>query len=251
MKTSLLLASIMWAVASLTTVSAGEAIERLRKAESSYNAGDYAGAIQLYEGVLSEGYSSSSVLFNLGNAWFRQGDIGRAVLSYRRAWHVSPRDAEVNANLRFALQQAGVPSNEPGVAETVAIQLNRTEWTRIAIVAYWTAAGLLALSWFVSRGKLPLRRAAVVTAGVAVVALAGTLYWHRYQSHPEAVITEPSVQALFAPLERAKAHFPLPVGSIARVLEHSGDWVRVEAAGRSGWVPRRSCELVLPRGSES
>ena len=67
-----------------------------------YSSGDYAKAIGEYEQVLNAGYHSPELYFNLGNACFRQGQLGLAVLYYTRAQKLDPRDDDIRSNLAFA-----------------------------------------------------------------------------------------------------------------------------------------------------
>ena len=58
------------------------------KANTAYINGDYHAAIATYGELLDRGYSSAKLYFNLGNACFKEGETGRAILCYHRrcAW---------------------------------------------------------------------------------------------------------------------------------------------------------------------
>jgi len=62
-------------------------------------------AAQLYEQILGSGFVSWPVLYNLGNAYYRHGRVGKAILNYRRAERLAPRNAEIKANIKQAQQQ--------------------------------------------------------------------------------------------------------------------------------------------------
>ena len=79
--------------------------EAMRVANQHYEAGQYSEAAAIYETILASGLHHSSVYYNLGNAYFKQGDLGRAILNYRRAQRLDPRDADVTANLSIARTQ--------------------------------------------------------------------------------------------------------------------------------------------------
>lgn len=67
-----------------------------------YTDGDYTRAISEYEKVIEAGYQSPELFYNLGNAYFREGQLGQAILNYLRAKKLSPRDEDIQANLEFA-----------------------------------------------------------------------------------------------------------------------------------------------------
>src|SRR5262249_24984506 len=66
-----------------------------------YAAKDYAGAAAAYREALAAGHDSRAH-YNLGNALFKSGKIGEAILNYRRAYALAPRDRDVRDNLAFA-----------------------------------------------------------------------------------------------------------------------------------------------------
>src|SRR5207253_6786447 len=81
-------------------------------ANALYGEERWAEAAAEYERVLAAGWESGSLYFNLGNAWFRAGDIGRAVLDYERARRLLPRDPDLHANLSYARELAGASGTE-------------------------------------------------------------------------------------------------------------------------------------------
>src|ERR1700722_4648585 len=74
-------------------------------ANKLYAEGKFADAAATYEKILQSGAVSPALYFNYGNAEFKAGNLGRAIASYRQAKQLSPRDADVRANLEFARSQ--------------------------------------------------------------------------------------------------------------------------------------------------
>ncbi len=69
---------------------------------NSYRNGDMAGAIRAWESVVERGIISGELLYNLGNAYYREGKVGRSVLMYERAVKLMPRDRDMHTNLDLA-----------------------------------------------------------------------------------------------------------------------------------------------------
>ena len=69
--------------------------------DSAYMQNDYLSAIQIYEGLLQQG-ESAEVYYNLGNSYYKSGDIARAILNYERALLLEPGNGDVRANLEIA-----------------------------------------------------------------------------------------------------------------------------------------------------
>ena len=80
--------------------------QTMMAANNLYEAGYYAEAAQIYEELIAQGVEDSALFYNLGNAYFQQGDLGRAVLNFQRAAQLDPRDPDIRANLELARAQA-------------------------------------------------------------------------------------------------------------------------------------------------
>jgi tetratricopeptide (TPR) repeat protein len=77
------------------------ATELYNKGNASYTQSDFHEAIGSYEEALHH-ITSAPVYYNLGNAYFKSGRIGKAIINYRRARFLAPRDPDINHNLDFA-----------------------------------------------------------------------------------------------------------------------------------------------------
>ena len=66
------------------------------KGDSAYIKEDYAAAIQIYEALLKNG-EASEVYYNLGNSYYKIGEIAKAVLNYERALLLQPGNSDIRA----------------------------------------------------------------------------------------------------------------------------------------------------------
>lgn len=73
----------------------------IEEAAEAYEKGEYSKAIEIYEQLSKEKGSSASLLANLGNAYVKAGDYGRAMLCYQRAIRINPSDKEVKGNIIY------------------------------------------------------------------------------------------------------------------------------------------------------
>ncbi|MFH0952763.1 MAG: tetratricopeptide repeat protein [Verrucomicrobiota bacterium] len=229
------------AVAAGRVIPAAKLQQTFLEAGRAYDAGRLPDAIGLYEKLLTEGYVSKELLFNLGNAYFREGKAGRAVLHYRRAWQLAPRDPDILANFGFAQQSTGAtPPSLPAVSRAL-LRFCRTEWIIAALVSYWLGAVALCLFILFPARRPVFLRAVAVLGVLLVTSLAGLVQWISLCRNPELVVVGPGQEARFAPLEGSTAHFALPEGSIVRETESSGPWVKVASGKQSGWIRRSAC----------
>jgi tetratricopeptide (TPR) repeat protein len=72
------------------------------RAEKQYQDQNYEGAIETYEAIGELGVVDGALYYNLGNAYFKAGHLGRAILNYERALRLMPGDEDTRANLAFA-----------------------------------------------------------------------------------------------------------------------------------------------------
>jgi DNA-binding MarR family transcriptional regulator len=62
-----------------------------------YEQGDLDGALSAWQATEASGPASGALLYDLGDAWYRKGDVPLAIAYWRAAREVRPRDADVEA----------------------------------------------------------------------------------------------------------------------------------------------------------
>ena len=81
----------------------------LTPANQAYERGDYSTAISMYEKLLLEQKISADLLYNLGNAYYKNGDIGKAILNYERSLKLEPQFEPAKKNIAFIKDQIEYP----------------------------------------------------------------------------------------------------------------------------------------------
>jgi len=213
-----------------------------------YQDGDYDAAIEAYEAVLGAGFESGDLYYNVGNAYFKSGDLGRSILSWERALVRMPGNLDVLANLELArsltadavealprfwlLSAAGwwVDLLPRGALATVVVLawlaltgggmvriLSRGEWLRR--LGYWLALG----------------------GAVGVVVLGTNLVVREFGlgQHERAVILAEVVAVRSAPAEDDDLTlFEIHEGTRVRIDQRTGTWAEVVLDdGKVGWIP--------------
>jgi len=232
--------SLLVALMVVNTVIASPEVN-FQEANRFYDEGAFAKAIELYETI---DLKTAHVYFNLGNAYFRDGHLGKAILNYLHARQLSPRDPDILANLNFAQTQAGVeevntiPSLRKRIIKSIVWSRTVTEWCWTEIVSLWLTISAISLCI-----ALPKTRTFFLTISVVsflcFLAVTLALVVRSFTDHatPEAVVLTPKTEARFAPMEDATVHFQLVEGTIIRVHEDRGQWLYVERADeKQGWI---------------
>lgn len=214
------------------------------EAADNYNERDYEGARAAYQAILDEGWVSASLLYNLGNATLRTGDAAQAVLQYRRAWMLAPRDPDISANLAFAAGRNQALLHTWPAWVRVFLLWPRAAWASLTAAAYWSLALLLILRLTGRLHPDRFARLAGPAAFLLACGLAGTGAWLKLQAQPEFVVLETGHEALYAPLDDAQPHFAVPRGSLVSIRDRSANWVRVAVGEKEGWLPASCGEEV-------
>ncbi len=72
------------------------------EADTAYKDGKYDQSVNLYSNIISSGFSSGQLYYNLGNSYFKSGRLGPSILMYERAVQLMPHSDDVRHNLEFA-----------------------------------------------------------------------------------------------------------------------------------------------------
>lgn len=228
---------------------AGLSANAFDQANHLYEQGKYAEAIGAYQAILESAQASAALYFNLGNAYFKSGQIGRAIHAYEMAEQIAPRDPDLRANLRFARDQVRGPTLTRPAWQRWLARLSLNEWTIVASATLWLFFALLSLRQLRPSMKAALR---VYTLGLGAAAcglcacLALAVRETRLSNRAIVVVPETPVRQ--APLNESQVAFTVRDGAELRVLDHKGDWLQVASDPQNtGWLP--SDQLLVPGGS--
>ena len=241
------LALFAWAaVASPARANETQFERTFADAARAYDENRLPDAIAGFESLLQNGQALPEVLFNLGNAYYRNGDLGEAIRAYRHAQTLSPRDPDVRANLGFAAQTAGIalPARNPAMA--LLLDASQAEWRLAASAAFWLLFAALAAWILLPRLRPAARPAAGLAALLLALAIAGLWAQRHLRQTPECVVIVDNQKALSGPLETATPLLAIPEGAIVRQLGQRGPWIEIQFESTRGWLPAAAVAPVLP-----
>jgi tetratricopeptide (TPR) repeat protein len=220
----------------------------------------YRMALYRYERILlEEGVQNGALYYNIANTYFRIGDLGRAILNYRRAQLFSPADPNLRHNLRYARSRRIDQIQDQQASSIVRIlffwHYLLSVRTRVYLFVILFGMVCIAASVYLFRREaLPGRRGrdfrTAITAGAAAaVLLLGSMTANeiRLRTMSDGVILE-QVMARKGDGKAYQPSFidPLHPGTEIKVLEERVGWYRIRIAdGRTAWIPSSAAELVL------
>ena len=251
LRAGVLAAALLVAVTVAPASAAGPAAALLARGLASYEAGDYESAATDFEEVLAQGYDDATVHYDLGNASFKLGQLGRAIWHYRRASALAPRDADVRANLEYARFLAldkieGEGQTTDRRVEGWMDRVTPREAFRLAAIL-WVLAGLAGVAWQLSpRGSRGWRRTAATCLVVWAVVFLGAVYLkHRAESLHEAVVLAREATVRNAPGPDFPTAFVLHDGAEVVVEGSRGEWTEISLPGDlRGWIETTKIALL-------
>lgn len=219
-------------------------------ANQLYNAAKYQDAIRKYQYVLSQGFESSELYFNLGNAFYKLGNATYAILNYERAKKLAPNDDDVIYNLELArtLIVDNVVSLPDGGFLRWSKQLISSKsinfWGIFSLATFFSFLFLFGL--FLLSRTFRIKRLAFwfSVAAISVSAITftfGSTMKSKLVNHKSAVITDRSVKVKASPSETGTELFIVHEGVTVQLTDKLGDWVNISLPdGNKGWVKEES-----------
>ena len=186
------------------TMSAAPLAEQ---ADSAYNRESYSEAVELYnEAIATEGVSST-LYYNLGNAYYRANSLGKAILSYERALALDPSNEEAAINLNFVRTRIeDAPEDDSSFLSNlhsgIVSNMSPDAWAWTALVLFIILLGTVALYIFSS--NVVMRKLGFFGGIVMIFVFAYTIVIayqtaSAYKSHEEAVVIVPTTNLSSAP----------------------------------------------------
>jgi|SRR5450631_477060 len=190
-------------------------------------------------------YSAPS-LYNLANAYARQGKTGMAVLNYERANLLSPNDRDIDANLSYVRAASHVPTPSRSAFDRVIRIASPITLSWIGVIGL-LIVGVGALAGQMEFGHRWMRRSSVLL-GMSMISLTicnGITLWPILH---EGVVITASTPVRVSPVPMGDALFMLPEAETVKITaEHEGFLLVQTGAGRTGWVSRSNVAPVVPR----
>ena len=218
----------------------------LQKAEKAYDSKKYKDAIESYEKLIKEGYTSYQLYFNLGNAYYRNNDLGKAIYYYELARKVEPNDEDVRINLGIASAKTidKIDSKEnffiTAVKTNLLSSFTTRTWAWLTILSLAGACILFFL--FISSNVLIIKRISFLLSCLLLISFVTTYFLGysavkaRYENK-FAIILSKEIRIMNEPTAMAKMKFALHEGTKIRVVENNGDWLLIKLDnGNEGWV---------------
>ena len=216
------------------------------KANQEYAQGHFKEAISGYEVLVRAGQWSANLFYDLGNAYFRVGDFGRAILNYERALALERHHPEATANLQIARDEAHALELQQSWPERYLQFASVNEYSIGAAIAFWLAVSAIVMLIFARRRSATLIATLMFCLLVSAVAIYAVYALELGSSGSAlAIVTGKNVQARLATADSANSVLALPPGSEIKILSTRGDWIYAALPNTlRGWIPAKDAQQV-------
>lgn len=221
---------------------------------TAYINNDFRTAIQYYEELLEEGYLSPKLYFNLGNAYFKEHQLGEAILNYHRALRLSPGNDDIQYNLQVA--EKSTKDNIEAIPEFFLTQWTRSirhlmsgnAWTVVSLVVLVLMLGAI-LFYLLSRrliwrkmgfyGTVVMLLLLILSTSFAAVDRRETL------NRTSAIIMSEAVAVKSSPDPASTDLFILHEGTMVEISDRLDNWCEITIAdGKKGWMECAKLETI-------
>lgn len=225
-------------------------LELFKNANSLYYSEKYDGAEKIYSELHKKYPEYGAVAYNLGNAYYRLGKMGRAILSYERALQREPRNRDIERNLEQAKAELSYKIEDKRnwylkAAEISLQKFTEDEISSVLALSYFLFAASLVLPLFLGKGL----RFGLVQKILIVLLLSMTAVYAAKRVEVrvirDAIVMSKKAEVRFGPSDGDRVAFKLGEGLKVYVVKSRSDWSRIILTnGEDGWIKNSSIAEV-------
>ena len=217
-----------------------------------YELEEYRKAVNIYENIEKQ-VINEDLYLNLGNSYFKIGDLGNAIWSYEKAHSLSPRDKDIIYNLKFARTQVRDRIISPD--SLAIIKFYQSIIDKITILDIISIGGLLFLfsgiiflmKYYIhiSLKLTSLINSSTIICFLLVIWVSIDKYWS-LSDVSEAVIVTPAVDVRSSPIIKGEnIVFRIHEGTKAKITITQSVWCEVVLLdGKKGWILAKDIRLL-------
>jgi tetratricopeptide (TPR) repeat protein len=221
-------------------------------ANQYYASKEYQNALRLYSELIERGIKNPHLFFNLGNTYFKLGQLGYAILYYEKALSLRPFDRDTRENLDYArrsLKERVFPLYSESFFKFLRVVSSYIKPSFFAILELLFFTGFILfmqLFLFIPLSRNKLKKYILLFSILFFVFGISTFSYQSYEKkHPKGIVVEGETYVLSAPITESEVLFSLYEGTRLKLLEARGEWLRIILEdGREGWILAQSTVFI-------
>ena len=216
----------------------------------AYRKGQYDLAIQEFESILLDNWDSPELYYNLGNAFYRSGNIAGAVWAFESCLKLSPTHEDAKYNLRLAnlkvIDRMDLPEPPFYLKWYLGIKGRYTpsKWLNISLFIFLIFSIIMRTSHMTSSLILQHLRGSIIVVFFVSLFLTIHSIWTD-NSLSLGVIYATKVEAHSEPNVFSTRLFEVHEGLRVSINQAVDDWVEIELLdGKTGWIENNQIRLI-------
>ncbi len=216
-------------------------------ANLSFADGRYDEAIEGYTRIINKGITNPDVYYNLGNAYVKTGDAGRAILNYERSLELEPGNDDVAYNLSLVRKQISTDeTSDSGNLLSRIITLNQSA----DVMSFFYAMAFLALSLRALSSKDEFKKKLVkLSSAFALITIFFTgiaaIQIYNQESTNYAIVISEKAPVYEVPMGKGEAIASINIGAKVTVLDEDSNWLKISTTnGLVGWLQSETTGLI-------
>jgi len=210
----------------------------------------YSDATEGYEEILTQEYISAELHYNLGNAYFKAGQIAPSILNYERALKLAPNDEDIQFNLKLA--NLSVKDRVEDIPKLFFVNwwsaivktFSTDGWAWSSVISL--IVGLLGLLFFKLSSEGGMKRLTFYVGVIAFAWFGFSIYsaeknFNHAVHDKRAVVFASTINAKSSPNDKGKDLFVIHEGLVVTVSDNLNGWIRIKLSnGNVGWIPENT-----------
>jgi tetratricopeptide (TPR) repeat protein len=218
----------------------GQVPTEINQANQLHNKNQFGEAAETYERAIADGMKNGHLYYNLGNTYFRMGNLPKAILNYVKAQNLLPRNEDVEANLEYAIRQTvdQLDGRKPHALESILFWVRDLNWSEHRVALFWINLAFWIAMAVRLRHQTPVTQSArSILLALLVLALVSTGFrWHQETRQPIGVILPQQVDIHSGWNATTAVLFQLHNGTLVSISQEKDNWYVIKLSGeKKGW----------------
>ncbi len=214
----------------------------------------YQEAVDEYVKILNTGYENGAIYFNLGNAYYKLGSIGKAILYYEKAKKIIPSDEDIINNLNLA--NLYIADKITPIPELFYIRyfksftklMSPNNWMKVFLTLYVMLCLVICGRIIIKKQKVKnfLHKLIFLSAFLTALSLFILLYsFYELNRHDWAIVMSDKVEVSSSPTEDSTQLFSVHEGTKVKIKRTNEKWIEISLAdGKVGWITKDHIEII-------
>lgn len=224
-----------------------------QEGNEAYNNKDFKTAINLYENCVNQGVANPILFFNLGNAYFKNENLGKAILWYERALRLEPNNEDIIHNLAFANTQIVDKVNNDvfwieQFFNKILFLFSTRSWAFLSIIFVFLTCFCIAILLIAKQSKMRMffffSTITFLILFIISIIIASISY-KQTTNNDKIIVTKLSVVVKSTPDSSGTTLFTVHEGIKGIITDKTDKWIEVKFPNdEKGWIESTSAEII-------